>query len=118
MSIIVDFDKLPRMSLILSSVSLLIVLILHLIRSKKTKKPAPAPKQYPDGPRPLPFLGTIFAFSALKNRPDQELLRIAQKYGSICMLWFGHSPVIIVSSPRVAKELMDKVHHQTPCVKS
>ncbi|KFX91307.1 hypothetical protein V490_05975 [Pseudogymnoascus sp. VKM F-3557] len=64
--------------------------------------------QYPNGPSPLPIIGNIFSFAALKQWPDKELLNIARKYGQLCMLWFGSNPVIIISSPKLAKELMDK----------
>jgi len=66
---------------------------------------------YPNGPRPLALFGNFFYLSRLNRRPDQQLLRIARKYGEICMLWYGMSPVIIVSSPNAAKELMDKVRY-------
>ncbi|KAJ5088543.1 cytochrome P450 [Penicillium angulare] len=65
-------------------------------------------KVYPSGPWSLPFLGNLIEFNAIKARPDQELLRIAKKYGEICMLWFGTNPVLIINSPKVAKEMMDK----------
>ena len=67
---------------------------------------------YPDGPTPLPLLGNIFSFSALMKNPDTELLNLAARYGKMCMLWFGNNPVLIISSPSVSKELLDKVRHE------
>ena len=66
-------------------------------------------ERYVTGPYPLPLLGNIFTFSALKHCPDSKLLILARKYGKVCMLWFGSNPVIIINSPQTAKELMDKV---------
>lgn len=63
----------------------------------------------PRGPRALPLLGNLIQFSALRARPDLELLRLAKQYGQMCMLWFGSNPVLIVNSPKVAKDMMDKV---------
>lgn len=90
--------------------SLFIAVCLAMIRPKYTFKAGKEAAHYPDGPHPLPILGNIFSFNALKKSPDQELLSIARKYGQMCMLWFGSNPVIIVSSPKLAKDLMDKVY--------
>lgn len=90
--------------------SLFIAVCLAMIIPKYTFKAGKEAAHYPDGPHPLPILGNIFSFNALKKSPDQELLSIARKYGQMCMLWFGSNPVIIVSSPKLAKDLMDKVY--------
>lgn len=63
----------------------------------------------PDGPRRLAFLGNVATLSRLHRNPDQELLRIAQKWGDICMLWCGVTPTIIVNTPKAAYELMTNV---------
>ncbi|PGH19458.1 hypothetical protein AJ80_03959 [Polytolypa hystricis UAMH7299] len=65
-------------------------------------------KVYPHGPQALPILGNLVQFRSLQARPDQELLRIAKKYGQLCMLWFGSNPVLIISSPKAAKDMMDQ----------
>lgn len=72
--------------------------------SREKKKPPP----YPEGPRKLPLLGSILSFITLRKDPDQTLIRLARDYGALCMLWFGSKPVVIVSSPKAAKDLMDK----------
>ena len=66
--------------------------------------------KYPVGPTPLPFLGNVFAFSAMLKRPDHELRKIADRYKSMCMMWFGQKPVLFINSPIVAKDLLDKVN--------
>lgn len=60
----------------------------------------------PDGPRRLAFLGNVFTLSRMHTSPDRELLQIAQRWGDICMLWCGLTPVIVVNSPKAAYELM------------
>ena len=66
--------------------------------------------KYPTGPQTLPLIGNYFSLAKLQANPEKELVRLKNKYGEICMLWFGSSPVIILSSPRIAKELMDRVN--------
>ncbi|KIN03249.1 hypothetical protein OIDMADRAFT_120288 [Oidiodendron maius Zn] len=62
--------------------------------------------KYPAGPRPLGLVGNVSTFLKLLSEPDKELLRIRQRWGSICMLWYGSSPVIIINTPKAAKELL------------
>ena len=79
------------------------------VESKPSKVAA-----YPHGPRALPLVGNIFSFAALRANPDRKLVELAAKYGKMCMLWFGQNPVVIVHSPKVAKDLMDKVRKTAP----
>lgn len=65
-------------------------------------------RSFARGPRPLPIFGNIFCFFTLRKNPDQTLLQLAHQYGALCMLWFGASPVLLVSSARVAKDLLHK----------
>ncbi len=68
---------------------------------------------YPNGPTPLPFLGNIGPLIRLKANLDQELIRIKEKWGPICMLWYGSAPIIIISSPRAVRELLNEVGNFT-----
>ena len=63
---------------------------------------------YPKGPRTLPVFGNILTFHSLIKDPDRTLLSFARRYGALCTLWFGSKPVVIISSPRAAKDLLDK----------
>lgn len=83
----------------------LLVSITRLRIGRPKRKPPP----YPEGPRTLPLLGSILSFFTLRKDPDRTLIRLARDYGALCMLWFGSKPVVIVSSPKAAKDLMDKV---------
>ena len=109
----VDQTTRLRLSLILSFLSLLFAYAVSYLvdwrhECGKARLKAKTPT-FPDGPRSLPFFGNILSFFNLQRRPDQTLVSLARKYGGMCMLWFGSNPVVIVSSPRVAKDLMDKV---------
>lgn len=108
MKAILEKIELSPLTLVVSGV-LIITVLLARITAQFGSKVGASGVQYPNGPSPLPILGNILSFATLKERPDMELLNIARKYGQICMLWFGSNPVIIISSPKLAKELMDKV---------
>lgn len=66
-------------------------------------------KKYPKGPWPIGFLGDVFTLLRLHSSPDQELLRLARQFGDICMLWYGSNPVIIINTPRAARDLLTEV---------
>ena len=65
--------------------------------------------RYPNGPRPLGLLGNVLTFITLQSEPDKELTRIRHRWGNICMLWHGSGPVIIINTPKAAKELLNDV---------
>ncbi|KAI0445690.1 cytochrome P450 [Xylaria telfairii] len=62
---------------------------------------------YFDGPAPWPFIGNLFFFSKLLQDPDNELMKLARRYGGICMLWFRSKPIIVINKAQAAKELLD-----------
>lgn len=64
---------------------------------------------YPNGPRPLPFLGNIISLSKIARGGDAELLRIAARDGDLGMFWLGTKPIAIVNSPQTVKDLLDRV---------
>ncbi|KFY39520.1 hypothetical protein V494_03953 [Pseudogymnoascus sp. VKM F-4513 (FW-928)] len=107
MEAIIEKTGLSPLTLVVAG-TLFVTFLLIQITPKPESKGGKKGVQYPNGPSPFPLFGNIFSFAALKQRPDRELLNIARKYGQICMLWFGSNPVIIISSPKLAKELMDK----------
>ncbi|XP_010545272.1 PREDICTED: cytochrome P450 71D11-like [Tarenaya hassleriana] len=61
----------------------------------------------PPGPYKLPFLGNIH--NLIGSCPHQKLRDLADKYGPLMQLKLGENPVVVVSSPEVAKEVM-KIH--------
>ena len=65
--------------------------------------------RYPKGPRPFPILGNVGILRNLHTDPDRQLLQLRDRWGSMCMLWYGSSPVIIVNGPKAARELLNEV---------
>ncbi|MCJ1307994.1 hypothetical protein MMC25_001644 [Agyrium rufum] len=101
------------MTLPLSALSILLAVLVSSLSSQLRSRKAPVTKKhgkqvYPSGPYAIPLLGNLFTLSALQKRPDLELLKIAKNYGGLCMLWVGWRPVLIVSSPKVARDLLDR----------
>ena len=70
--------------------------------------------RYPQGPRPFPILGNVAILRNLHADPDRQLLRLRDRWGSMCMLWYGSSPVIIVNSPKAAREMLNEVREKEP----
>ena len=64
---------------------------------------------YPNGPRSVPILGSLWFMSRLWRNANGELLNLARKYGGMCMLWFGSRPILVISKTKDALELMEKV---------
>ncbi|KAH6834001.1 hypothetical protein C2S53_004803 [Perilla frutescens var. hirtella] len=65
------------------------------------------PKQdLPPGPKPWPIIGNL---NLLGSIPHQSLHHLSQKYGEIMLLKFGKFPVVIASSPEMARQFL-KVH--------
>ncbi|XP_061340579.1 geraniol 8-hydroxylase-like [Gastrolobium bilobum] len=57
----------------------------------------------PPGPSPLPILGNLLA---LGKKPHQSLTKLAHIYGPIMSLKLGQVTTIVVSSPEMAKEVL------------
>ncbi|KAE9610717.1 hypothetical protein Lal_00021233 [Lupinus albus] len=57
------------------------------------------------GPYPLPIIGNIFELGKL---PHQTLTKLSKTYGPIMSLKFGSVTAIVISSPQVAKEALQK----------
>nr|XP_027085781.1 cytochrome P450 71A1-like [Coffea arabica] len=58
---------------------------------------------HPPGPKPWPIIGNL---NLLGSIPHQSLHLLSQKYGAIMQLKFGSSPVVVASSPEMAKEFL------------
>ncbi|KAH6795330.1 hypothetical protein C2S51_036316 [Perilla frutescens var. frutescens] len=63
-------------------------------------------RKLPPGPKPWPIIGNL---NLLGSIPHQSLHQLSQKYGEIMLLKFGKFPVVIASSPEMARQFL-KVH--------
>ncbi|XP_055834323.1 flavonoid 3'-monooxygenase-like isoform X2 [Solanum dulcamara] len=63
-------------------------------------------RKLPPGPRPWPIIGNL---NLLGSHPHESLHHLSQKYGDLMLLKFGSKPVLIASSPEMAKEIL-KTH--------
>ncbi|KAL3632073.1 hypothetical protein CASFOL_025057 [Castilleja foliolosa] len=79
-----------------ATIAFLTILSLHfLIKILRPKKLNPPP-----GPKSWPVIGNLNLIGPLPHRSIHEL---SQKYGALMQLRFGSLPVIIASSPDIAK---------------
>lgn len=58
---------------------------------------------HPPGPKPWPIIGNL---NLLGSVPHRSLHTLALKYGELIYLKFGSKPVLVASSPEMAKEFL------------
>ncbi|KAK4413417.1 Flavonoid 3'-monooxygenase [Sesamum alatum] len=63
-------------------------------------------RKHPPGPKPWPIIGN---FNLVGSIPHQSLHSLSQKYGEIMQLKLGKFPVVVASSPEMAKQFL-RVH--------
>lgn len=85
---------------------LILVAITHKMRMRKKKKKKA-------GPGGVPVLGNLLQFD--KSEPLVYLQELHDKYGGVAYLRHGSTPVMVVSSARLAKEVL-KRHDNRPAV--
>ncbi|KAL3632071.1 hypothetical protein CASFOL_025055 [Castilleja foliolosa] len=79
-----------------ATIAFLTILSLHfLIKILRSKKP-----NLPPGPKSWPVIGNLNLIGPLPHRSIHEL---SQKYGALMQLRFGSLPIIVASSPDIAK---------------
>ncbi|KAK9108280.1 hypothetical protein Syun_024291 [Stephania yunnanensis] len=74
--------------------------MLRLIRSRLKQS------NLPPSPPTLPLIGNIHQLGGLLHRSFRDL---SQKYGPIILVHFGPVPIVVVSSPAIAEQIM-KTH--------
>ncbi|KAG5059843.1 hypothetical protein AAZX31_01G071500 [Glycine max] len=83
------------------------ILLLFFRKRKTSKKPT-----FPPGPRGLPFIGNLYQLDG--STLCLKLYELSKKYGPIFSLQLGSRPALVVSSPKLAKEVM-KTHDLEFC---
>jgi len=79
----------------------LVFTIINTLWRSKTKN---SNSKLPQGPRKLPFIGSIQHLGTL---PHRSLARLASQYGPLMHMQLGELCCIVVSSPQMAKEVMN-----------
>jgi hypothetical protein len=62
----------------------------------------------PPGPTPLPFIGNLHQ---LGKKPHKSLAKLAEIHGPIISLKLGQITTIVISSPNMAKEILQTYDH-------
>ncbi|KAL1561014.1 6,7,8-trihydroxycoumarin synthase-like [Salvia divinorum] len=88
-------------------VAIIITLLLAVIHKMTLKKKKAAP-----GPREVPLLGNLLQFD--KSKPLVYLQHLHDKYGGVAYLRHGSTPVMVVSSARLAKQVLKTNDNRPP----
>ncbi|KAL2242107.1 UNVERIFIED_CONTAM: Ferruginol synthase [Sesamum indicum] len=75
-----------------------------VLRSNTRRRSA----KLPPGPRPSPIIGNILQ---LGRNPHQSLAELSKTYGPLMSLQLGSIYTVVVSSPELAKEVLQKHDH-------
>ncbi|KAL0397584.1 UNVERIFIED_CONTAM: cytochrome [Sesamum calycinum] len=84
-------------------------LLLSLVASiwilRRAVKPNPGRRKLPPGPNPLPIIGNILE---LGQKPHQSLAKLSKVYGPLMRLKLGTMTTVVVSSPEIARIVLQK----------
>ncbi|XP_019155535.1 PREDICTED: flavonoid 3'-monooxygenase-like [Ipomoea nil] len=74
--------------------------------SKLFSRRQPSRRKLPPGPKPWPIIGNLDLLGPI---PHQSFHSLSKKYGDLMLLKFGSRPVVVASSPEMAKQFL-KTH--------
>nr|XP_023926620.1 geraniol 8-hydroxylase-like [Quercus suber] len=77
---------------------------IHVFTSNLASRKSGLPT-LPPGPYPIPIIGNIFK---LGNLPHQAVAKLSKTYGPLMTLKLGSITTIVISSPNIAKEALQK----------
>jgi hypothetical protein len=80
------------------------IFVLFLLQTYRTKRKI----LLPPGPYGLPLIGNLHQFVQYKSPPHHYLWQLSHKYGPLMSLRRGFVPTLVVSSAKMAKEVMGK----------
>jgi len=63
-------------------------------------------RKLPLGPTPLPLIGNILELP--KAKLWVKLFDWSKQYGGFYSVWIGRTPMLVISDPAIASELLDK----------
>ncbi|PIN04154.1 Cytochrome P450 CYP2 subfamily [Handroanthus impetiginosus] len=89
--------------LILTTLPIILIIITYLLHKTTCNIPAKTP--VPPGPPGLPLIGNLHQFATAKNI-HVYLWKLSKKYGPLMHMKFGPVPVLIISSPQLAKQVL------------
>ncbi|KAH7865000.1 hypothetical protein Vadar_001017 [Vaccinium darrowii] len=97
----IERRKNQNMDFLSSILCLVLALIfIHLLKRTKTSH-----AKLPPGPNPIPVLGNLLN---LDNKPHKSLAKLAKIHGPLMTLKLGSVTTIVVSSPSMAKLVLQK----------
>ncbi|XP_067322190.1 cytochrome P450 2J4-like isoform X1 [Anolis sagrei] len=75
-----------------------ILLLVYFLKQQWSRR------HFPPGPLSLPVIGGIWKFNFGIGYTVETLIKLAEQYGDIFLLWAGHIPVVILSGFEAVKE--------------
>ncbi|XP_041035084.1 cytochrome P450 2F2-like [Carcharodon carcharias] len=83
------------------TLAVLALTVLLLVCSWKSKR---RDSRLPPGPPALPLLGNALQID--KRAPDQSLMKLSKKYGSVFTVWLGTRPAVVLCGFETVKEAL------------